>query len=226
MFIAVDGIDGSGKTTLVRQLGELLSCLNPVLSKEPTGNTHWGRKLRKSAIEGRLSKEEEVKLFHKDRLQHIKEIIRPGLQNGKIVISDRYVDSMLAFQTSTPKEADELYRKFLSEILVPDITFILVCPVKIGLDRIVRDRENLTLYEKTHTLEVARTIYESRLGKNYFQLDASGTPENTLYQAIDVLKKFSGSLRDTIKIKIKKYNLEHEGKSNNSNFRLKSSLAG
>jgi len=94
---------------------------------------------------------------------------------------------MLAFQTDTPEQAEELYQRLVSEIIVPDITFILNCPVSIGLGRIKRNRPHFTQYEKKNVLSRARRIYESREGDNYIHLDASKSPEHTLEQAVKAL---------------------------------------
>lgn len=188
MFIAVDGIDGAGKTTLVRQLIACLRAFDPMETKEPTDQSHWGQKLRTAARNGRLPRDKEIEYFHRDRLHHIRTVIRPALNAGKTVITDRYVDSTLAFQADSPEQAEELYERFLPEILVPDITFILDCPVEIGMARIKRDRPAFSEYEKREVLERARTIYESRTGDHYVHLDASGDPEATLRQAIEHLK--------------------------------------
>ena len=188
MFLAIDGIDGAGKTTLVNHLAVLLQSLSPVITKEPTKNSKWGQRLRRAAIEGRLPLQQEIEYFHKDRLNHIENVIAPALDQGHPVITDRYVDSTLAFQASDPEEADRMYEGFLPEILVPDVTFILTCQVSVGLERILsRDHGSLTQYETPSTLETAKLIYESRHGENYAQLDASGDAEYTFEQAIKVL---------------------------------------
>jgi dTMP kinase len=189
MFIAVDGIDGAGKTTLVRQLCWILeeAGLEVIATKEPTSNSEWGRAVRAAAATGRLPLEEEIEYFHRDRLFHIQSVIAPALAAGKAVVTDRYVDSTLAFQSSGGEDADGLYGRLVPEITIPDVTFILDCPVEIGLRRIRRDRGSLTAYEKKQSLERAREIYRSRKGPNYEHLDGSGTPENTLRQAVHVL---------------------------------------
>ena len=226
MFIAVDGIDGSGKTTLVRQLGDILKCLNPVLTKEPTQNSQWGRKLREATLHGRLSKAEEIKLFHLDRLHHLENVIRPALKRGNLVITDRYVDSTLAFQSETPKEADDLYNAFVSEIEIPDITFILCCPVEIGLNRIKRGRESFTVFENNKTLETARVVYESRHGKNYALLDASGSPNETLLQALKVLKNTSSDLSLIVKEELSNLRSNEKNHEVNPNLKLRTMAAG
>lgn len=187
VFIAVDGIDGAGKTTLVSQLARLLDAFDPLVTKEPTDQSHWGQTLREAAQNGRLPRDKEIEYFHRDRLHHIDTVILPALQKGRAVITDRYVDSLLAFQTDSPEEASELYERMLPEILVPDITFILDCPVEKGLDRIARGRPAFSQYEKREVLERASRIYESRTGENYAHLNASGTIENTLRQAFNIL---------------------------------------
>lgn len=193
MFIAIDGIDGAGKTTLAQQLAELLGQLNPITTKEPTDASHWGRRLRAAAVEARLPRDKELEFFCKDRLHHIEKLIQPALQGGRLVITDRYVDSTLAYQAHTPEEANELYQSLLPEIIVPDVTFILRCPVQTGLKRLKkRDGNNFSQFENGEALDRAARIYESRCGENYEILDASGTPKDTLDQAVQVLvKRFS-----------------------------------
>lgn len=180
MFIAVDGIDGAGKTTLVAQLGELLRAFNPLITKEPTNTSEWGRALRDAAVRERLPREVELEYFHKDRLHHLASEIIPALRSGRVVICDRYVDSTLAFQAHDPDDADSMYEAFRREILIPDLTFILDCPVDTGLARI-RDRKNgFSTFENFETLRRAQEIYRSRRGPNYVHIDASKSIEYTL----------------------------------------------
>ena len=83
MFLAIDGIDGAGKTTLVNHLAVLLQSLSPVITKEPTKNSKWGQRLRRAAIEGRLPLQQEIEYFHKDRLNHIENVIAPALDQDQ-----------------------------------------------------------------------------------------------------------------------------------------------
>lgn len=191
IFIAIDGIDGSGKTTLSSQLAQLLAAYDPLLTKEPTGDSEWGRRLRASAQEGRLDKETEIEYFHKDRLHHLKNDIIPALSSGRVVICDRYVDSTLAFQAENPQDADYMYNIFSKEILIPDICFILQCPVKQGLARIAKNRTEISTFEIEETLDAAAGIYSSRLKKGlpYVALDATGSIDHTFNQARDSLKR-------------------------------------
>lgn len=202
MFIAVDGIDGSGKTTLVRQLAEIFQGSYDVfVTKEPTGYSKWGQRLREAATQGRLSADAELEHFRQDRSHHIEQYIKPKLKDGTIVISDRYVDSTLAFQTNDPDGAEKLYQSMIDEILVPDITFIIDCSVELGLERIgKRDNGNFSQFENRNTLERAAEIYKSRSGDNYVHLDGSKTPRDTLEQALEALKSRLGNNHPLSKI--------------------------
>ena len=191
MFIAVDGVDGAGKTTLVRQLAEMFGPLDPVVTKEPTDISDWGRQLRTAAVQGRLPPDVELDYFRRDRIHHLEHLIKPSLKSGKIVITDRYVDSTLAFQAHTPTEADKLYEEMLPKILVPDVTFILKCSVDIGLDRI-RRRNGGSAYSKfedRNVLEKARAVYESRTDDHYELINAEGNEAETLRQALEAFER-------------------------------------
>src|SRR6266550_1777 len=98
-LLVLEGIDGAGKSTLLHKLAEYCAGrgLAVVVSKEPTDGP-WGRKLRESAQSGRLSLEEELELFLKDRAEHVKGLILPALSEGKVVLLDRYYLSTAAYQ--------------------------------------------------------------------------------------------------------------------------------
>lgn len=188
MFIVIDGIDGAGKTTLAFHLKYLLSNYRPIVTKEPTNDSPWALEIRRAATEGRLTKKKELQLFHQDRLHHIETLIKPALDAGQTVICDRYVDSTLAYQASNSVEAELLYEQFAKEIIIPEIIFILDCDVSIGLERLrKRDGDKLTKFETKNTLERASQIFKSRVGENYFHINANGGPQDTLDQAIKIL---------------------------------------
>jgi dTMP kinase len=200
MFIAVDGIDGSGKSTLVGRIAAILAPLRPLTTKEPTDASCWGRRLRASAREGRLPRATEIEYFHKDRLHHIATVIRPALESGQIVITDRYVDSTLAFQAESVDEADRLYEGYIGTgILRPDITMILRCPVWQGRQRIQRrDKGAASTFESDAAQRRAKKIYETRSGSHYRFIDASGTEDDALRQAVSILKEHCEERRDIL----------------------------
>ncbi|MET3145702.1 UNVERIFIED_ORG: hypothetical protein ABIB63_001500 [Xanthomonas axonopodis] len=112
MLIAIEGIDGAGKTTLARRLATTLEAAGArvVLSKEPT-NGPWGTQLRQSAATGRLSAEQEAELLIRDRHEHVDTLIAPALARGDIVILDRYFPSMVAYQGAAGLPLDELLER-------------------------------------------------------------------------------------------------------------------
>jgi dTMP kinase len=201
IFIAIDGIDGSGKTTLSSLLCALLADYDPEPTKEPTADNEWGRRLRLSATEGRLPRETEIDFFHRDRLHHIEHFIRPRLEQGRVVICDRYVDSTLAFQARDSAEADRMYEQFAPDLLLPDVTFILRCPVSVGLQRIHDNRPEKSTFEEVGTLEHAHMIYESRVAKDgkYVGIDATGSIQSTLAQALIALVERFPHLKATLR---------------------------
>ena len=198
MFIAIDGIDGAGKTTLAEVLKQILAALDPIVEKEPTTQSRWGRALKESAGSGRLPRDKEIDYFHRDRIHHLESVIKPALASGKIVILDRYVDSTLAYQSESPQHAEDLYQQFLPEILVPDITFILDCPPEVGLARIAKSRNGNSKFEKLQTLKSAQLIYEARKGPTYVHIDATKQKQETLAQVLEVLSARFEKIKATL----------------------------
>lgn len=99
VLITLEGIDGTGKSTLHSGLAELLVDLNPVFTREP-GATWVGDSVRR-AIAEQTDPVTEALLFVADHAAHLATVIRPALADGRIVISDRYTDSRYAYQSVT-----------------------------------------------------------------------------------------------------------------------------
>ena len=99
LFIVLEGIDGTGKSTQTQRLATYFSALGweVVLSREPTDGP-WGKKLRESATTGRLEPEQELEYFLLDRKEHVENLILPSLKDDKVVILDRYYFSTMAYQ--------------------------------------------------------------------------------------------------------------------------------
>src|SRR5579862_9479426 len=109
ILIAVEGIDGAGKTTQVKMLRDALerAGLAVVASKEPTSG-QWGRIIKESATSGRRTPEEELDLFIKDRAEHVENLIAPAMKDGKIVLLDRYFYSTIAYQGSRGANVEQV----------------------------------------------------------------------------------------------------------------------
>ena len=193
MFIAVEGIDGSGKSTRARELAarliDELGADRVVLTREPTELSPWGRRLRKSEREGGLPRDEEIAHFHKDRLCDLDEIIKPALALGKIVITDRYVDSTLAYQAHDLADAEALYRAMAPELIEPDLVLLLEIPIATALMRISEARAENTSFEREETLRRAAEIYASRRGTRYRRLDGGQAPQVVLEAALSAVQE-------------------------------------
>lgn len=162
LFIVFDGIDGSGKSSQISILVNTLrdSGYEVVQSREPT-NGHWGSLVRASAKSGRLPFDEELEYLIKDRQEHIKNVIKPALKEGKIVLLDRYYYSTIAYQGSRCNDAGAIKDIVLSQkFLVPDLTIVFDIQVPIALSRIKNKRGDIpNEFEKSDALEAVRKIY-------------------------------------------------------------------
>ena len=126
MFIVLEGIDGTGKSTQAKLLAEHLRNLGKTvtLSREPTDGP-WGTLLRNSAEKGRLSPDEELQAFYNDRRQHVEELIKPALTKGHVVILDRYYFSMMAYQGARGFDPAQIRKENETFAPVPDLLLIL-----------------------------------------------------------------------------------------------------
>ena len=162
MLIALEGIDGSGKTTIRQMMAQRLKEMgyNVVILSEPTDGP-YGRKIRQLAREFRRpSVEEELELFMKDRIEDVEKNIRPALERGDIIIIDRYYISNAAYQGARGMDPMEIIKRNEKFSPRPDITIILDIPPEIGLTR-VKGRGESDGFETLDYLKKVRDIYLS-----------------------------------------------------------------
>ena len=142
MFITLEGIEGSGKTT---QLEHIIKFMNDgnyeyVVTREP-GGTEIGKKIRAILLNPDtkdLNSLTELLLYAADRVQHVKEIILPSLESGKTVICDRFFDATTVYQGFARGLDIEMIRKlheFILGGLKPDITLLFDLSPETGLKR-------------------------------------------------------------------------------------------
>ena len=141
-FITLEGPDGAGKSTQARLLVAAIEKANvrAVLTREP-GGTRIGEDIR-SVLLGpdsyAMLASTEALLMSAARAQHVGEVVKPALARGEWVVSDRYVDSTLAYQgggRGLSMEALRQVQTFATGGLLPDLTFLLDLPVEVGLSR-------------------------------------------------------------------------------------------
>jgi dTMP kinase len=154
MLIAVEGIDGAGKTTIANHLCDFLSKkgYKCVVLKEPSESI-YGKMIK--SLKNRPDPETEMELFLKDREIDVKDRILPALEEGKIVIMDRYYYSNIAYQSARGLNADRI--RELNERIAPkpDLVILLDLSPSKALERL-KNREKLSIFEEKDYLEKVR----------------------------------------------------------------------
>ncbi len=198
-FISFEGGEGSGKSTQIRRLARWLkkNSHKVVVTREP-GEGAVGRGVRNLLLNPKfhpLSPRAEVFLYQADRAQHAEHFLRPKLNAGFVVITDRYGDSSAAYQGYARKMGIEWIEKlnhFSTVGLVPDLTFILDVPPKVykerlkkrkRLDRIESEKGNFHLRVREGFLKLARR------GGRYKIVDASRSIDEVAFEIQEILKR-------------------------------------
>ena len=150
-FITLEGVDGAGKSTCMRFIKKYLTDkkLNYLFTREP-GGTSVGEKLRKILLHDEMLPETETLLMFSARNEHVHQIIKPNLNAGLIVISDRFTDATYAYQSggkNVQLEKITILKNWVHENLKPDLTLLFDLPIDISLSRLNSDG-NLDKFEK------------------------------------------------------------------------------
>jgi len=150
-FITLEGVDGAGKSTCMRFIKKYLTDkkLNYLFTREP-GGTSVGEKLRKILLHDEMLPETETLLMFSARNEHVHQIIKPNLNAGLIVISDRFTDATYAYQSggkNVQSEKITILKNWVHEDLKPDLTLLFDLPIDISLSRLNSDG-NLDKFEK------------------------------------------------------------------------------
>ena len=188
VFIAFEGGEGAGKSTQVRRLQEWLT--NEGLIARATfepGATPSGAGIRSIVLDRThtgISSRSEALLYAADRAQHVQDVLRPALDAGEVVISDRFIDSSLAYQgagRTIPLDEVRMLSRWATEGLQPDLTVLLDLPPEVGLararGRAVADRlesESLDFHQRVRQTFLA--LAESDPDR-YLVVNARQTPD-------------------------------------------------
>ena len=178
MLVNLEGIDGCGKSTQSKLLREKLEGEGEkvIILKEPTKRPH-GQKLW-DVLHGKrkASNEEILELFVLDRKQHVEEKIQPALDDGTVILMDRYYYSSMAYQVAGGIDVEEIREKHVFAPR-PDVVLIFDLPVSVALER-VKGHSDADEFEKEEHLEKVREAYLDLENDPLVRIvDATGTPE-------------------------------------------------
>ena len=178
MLVNLEGIDGCGKSTQSKLLLEKLEGEGEkvIILKEPTKRPH-GQKLW-DVLHGKrkATNEEILELFVLDRIQHVEEKIQPALDDGTVILMDRYYYSSMAYQVAGGIDVEEIREKHIFAPK-PDVVLIFDLPVSVALER-VKGHSDADEFEKEEHLEKVREAYLDLENDPLVRIvDATGTPE-------------------------------------------------
>jgi dTMP kinase len=161
-LIVFEGVDGSGKSTQLALLAEAMrrSGLEVVETGEPY-DCEWGRKIREMARSGgSATPEQEVEWFFEQRRVHVREVVAPVLAAGRVLLSDRYFLSTVAYQGARGLDPDLLLAESEAEFPIPDLVLLLEIDPGSGLRRVAeRPRPREPAFEEQAFLERVAAIF-------------------------------------------------------------------
>ncbi len=195
-FISFEGIEGSGKSTQVKLLGDYLGAKGyKVLTTVEPGGTSIGVKIRNLLLEpqNHMDPLTELILYYASRAQHVREVIYPAILNNTVVITDRFTDSTVAYQ-GYARGIDLSIIQALDEIVVsdlkPSLTFLLDLDVEEGLRR---NRQA----QKEDRFELETLEFHTRVRKGFLQI-AAREPERV--KIVDTSRSTEEVSREVIRI--------------------------
>lgn len=202
IFITFEGIDGSGKTTQIELLNSFLkqSGFDVVLTREP-GGTGIGDKIRKILLDSKnvqMSYRAETLLFLASRAELVSKVIQPSLNQGEIVICDRFFDSTIAYQgIARQLGAEKILDMSLwaTENVIPDLTFLLSIDVWECENRIKNGKK------KKDRIEKEEVDFKSKIQEGYMQLAGKNKERFVIVDGcLDIENVFAVVKRNTLRV--------------------------
>ena len=208
-FITFEGIDGSGKSTQLRLLGNFLKAngCDALLTREPGGTT-LGLRLRAALLDANEEVDPltELLVFAADRAQHVRRKLRPALEAGRVVISDRYADATVAYQGAGRGFSPELISQIVqlaTEGLKPDLTLLFDLPIAESTNRTARRSNGKSASGKPapDRLDIEQADFYARVRDAYLQIalaepervrliDTTGPVESTQERVREIIIPF------------------------------------
>ena len=190
-LIAFEGIDGSGKSTAAAAVVHALRAdgWDVVATREPTDGS-FGRRIRAMARSGeRVSPEEELRWFLEDRREHVRDVIAPALAHGRVVVTDRYFLSTVAYQGARGLDWKQLLADAERECPVPDVALVFEIDPAAGLARAAgRAGDAEPAFEERSFLERVAAVYAAIERPWLARVDATGAETAVRDAALAVIR--------------------------------------
>ena len=201
-FITFEGNDGSGKSSVITAIKEELEKLNidVLLTREP-GGSKIAEKIRQIILDKdnlEMDPKTEALLYAASRREHLVQTVKPALAEGKVVLSDRYLDSSLVYQGIARKiGVEEVYNMndFAVEGLLPDLTIMLAVRPEVGMNRIKKNRNDLDRLE-LEKMEFHNMVYEgyksiaNKFTERIIMINGEKTKEEVIEEAKQIVLNF------------------------------------
>jgi dTMP kinase len=207
LFVTFEGIEGSGKTTQIHLAADYLGQRGiPCLRTEEPGGTVLGRKLREMLLNRGpfiLYPETELLLFTAARAQHVREVILPALEEGKVVLCDRFADATLVYQgyaRGLDVKAIRYLNTFVTKSLQPDLTLLFDLPVEVGLNRAKERIARLNLVLREDRFEEEDLSFHKKIRDAYLLL---AHQEKDRFRVLDAKDSIS-DLQETVRFHLDK----------------------
>jgi dTMP kinase len=205
MFITLEGIEGSGKTTQMSRLVEFLEDkgIGCVTTRQP-GGTLIGETIRSILLDPAnraLEPLAELLLYMADRAQHIQEIIRPALEAGETVVCDRYFDATLVYQgfaRGLSIEMIERLHRLLFDDLKPDMTLLLDLSPRVGLERAWKQLNNGQRSGDESRFEAETVAFHEKVRSGYLELARLEPDRFRIVDAGESPEQVSNTIRSII----------------------------
>ncbi len=200
IFITFEGIEGSGKSTQIRELRDFLQASgHTVISTREPGGTPLADRIRDLLLSHhseKVSEKSEIFLYLASRSQHIASVVKPALYQGITVLCDRFFDATLAYQGyGRGLDIDFLHKlnRYATEGISPDLTILLDIPAETGIKRISQNPER-TL----DRLESENLSFHERVRRGYLQIASSEPERFMIVDGSSSQEKISHQIREEV----------------------------